>query len=212
MKKWIPALLIIVLLSTLMAGCVSQKDYDAVVRERDELKTQVASLQTDLDKAKTDYANLESYHDNYKSNIDKIAPRFLKEVKVYTSFISILVTAAKLAKDVLQGNKGGALSPYYSMTNEIESAGAKFMTELESAVKEIDNAELTDKWRKFQTDEKNRDKESGMTFISVLDLLVKSTNDDIKMLETTLGIEGNNKRRIIEKKTFIEPAIVKLIK
>jgi hypothetical protein len=71
---------------------------------------------------------------------------------------------------------------------------------------------LTDKFRKFQTDEKNRDKESGMTFISVLDLLVKSTNDDIKMLETTLGIEGNNKRRIIEKKTFIEPAIVKLIK
>lgn len=66
-KAILLSLVTLLLLPSVMTGCVAKADYDSVVGERDTAKAQVVSLQTEVDATKAQVSSLQTDRDASKA-------------------------------------------------------------------------------------------------------------------------------------------------
>jgi hypothetical protein len=153
------------LLSTLNTGCVSQKDYDAVVKERDEYMTQLATCQTELDTIKSDY-------NNYRSDVQEVADRLMSETAAL-SYFTAFVSETALNPD--------------STLEEKHEAAIKFQGSFGTAIYYIDNDQLKQKWDELNVAITCGDQQAtNSTLFSLLEMLNESIYDDMYALDLAL--------------------------
>jgi hypothetical protein len=174
-KKIIPYVFV-VLAMVLMIGCVSKQDYDAVVKERDGLKTQVSSLQADLDKSNT-----------LKSDVAAIQVRLAKEMKALTIYSTYLTAVTSVMTANITGISTTVNANANFDTVSLVSSAAKFMTDFGPAIADLGNAELSQLWTEFiQSSSRMDTKAAGDKMSALRDMLIKLVNEDIKALATAL--------------------------
>lgn len=184
LKNGVHSLLIVLLMSIMMVGCVSQKDYDAVVKERDDAKTQASSFQTDFKKVKFDYDNLKANSDTYKSTIKTISTRLSNETKALAAFNYLIISGNLLASTIIVRGDGSFGTTVTGSDMAKLATASKNILDLNQSIKDIGNSELVQQWTEAMNAGLRQDTEAYVKLLAVLDLLTKLTNDDIKALET----------------------------
>ncbi len=176
LKKVLPYIFTAVMM-VLMIGCVSKQDYDAVVKERDDLKMQVSLLQTYLDK----YTAL-------KSDVTAIQTRLAKEMKMLMIYIEYLTAVTKFDASVAYISTGARTDAMATIDPVALARGsAKFVSDFDSAVDELDNPDISYLWNECRHYSTFMDTNTaGDKMSSLIDLLIKLINDDTKALETAL--------------------------
>jgi|GEM_PF-5401620 len=122
LRKWLVACTAILFLLP-AAACVSKADYDTLAQERDTLRTQVASLQADVNTANAN-----------KEAIKPILTRLNKEVKASAVLISFLSKSMNLY------STGGQAADYGAV-------GSSFIMDFGSAVNDVNDAQLSQTWK-----------------------------------------------------------------
>ena len=184
-KKGVLFVLGLLFVATILTGCVSQKDYDAMVKESDETITQLMSLQTNLDEIKSNYSN-------YKSDTKIIADLLVKEVKALSHVNSYMVTISQLTNTELVIDSSGIQAITRVDISDLillEGAALKFQADFGAAINDIGDASLIQGWTEYEVALKMKDDEAKTKLNLVIDMLNKSLNDNVEALETILNTD-----------------------
>lgn len=154
--------LISVLAAMILTGCVSQDEYDAVIKERDASNTQLLTLQDDI-------GVLEVKHDNLKSSVEKTTARLEKEIRALSRISAFFIEAESSLGD----------------QNKMITTGAVFIADMSKNIAEIENAELTGVWSEMlRVAAMNDVKSIGQKLTEILNIVTSLVNDDIARLQS----------------------------